>query len=243
MGKLPASGRVIVALDVPTADEARALVDALGDTISFYKIGHELLFSGGLDLARELKAAGKRVFLDMKLLDIGNTMERSVANAAKMGVDFLTIHGHDTKSMKAAVAGRDAAKSSLKLLAVTVLTNLSAEDVAEQGNRMSPEGLVLHRARLAQAAGCDGVIASGHEAAAIRAAARSASPGDASHRRFLIVTPGIRPAGSASGDQTRVMTPELALRAGADHLVIGRPITQAADPRAAAQAILASITI
>ena len=241
MAEHPPSDRLIVALDVPTAAEARALVAALGDSVSFYKVGHELLFSGGLDLARELKARGKRVFLDMKLLDIGNTMERSVANAAKMGVDFLTIHGHDSKSMKAAVAGR--ANSPLKLLAVTVLTNLSAEDVAEQGHSRSPADLVLHRAKLAKAAGCDGVIASGQEAAGIRAAVGRASAGDASHRRFLIVTPGIRPAGGASGDQIRVMTPASAIRAGADHLVIGRPITQAADPRAAAQAILASIDV
>ena len=230
MGEAPASDRLIVALDVPTAAEARALVATLGAAVSFYKIGHELLFSGGLDLARDLKAQGKRVFLDMKLLDIGNTMERSVANAALMGVDFLTIHGHDSKTMRAAVAGRGT--GAMKLLAVTVLTNLSAEDMAEQGNAMVPADLVLHRARLAKAAGCDGVIASGQEAASVRAAVGAA---------FLIVTPGIRPAGGAAGDQTRVMTPEAALRAGADHLVIGRPITEATDQRAAAQAILASL--
>ena len=228
-GVVPAD-RLIVALDVPTAHEARALVALLGETVNFYKVGHELLFAGGLELASELKASGKRVFLDMKLLDIGNTMERSVANAAGMGVDFLTIHGHDTKSIKAAVAGRGT--SALKLLAVTVLTNLTSEDVTEQGNHMTPPELVLYRARLAKAAGCDGVIASGQEAAAIRAAAG---------RGFLIVTPGIRPAGSASGDQSRVMTPEAAIAAGADHIVVGRPITQAADPRAAARAILASL--
>ena len=221
---------LIVALDVPTAEEARKIVARLGDAVSFYKVGHELLFAGGLELARALKGEGKRVFLDMKLLDIGNTMERAVANAASMGVDFLTVHGHDTKSIRAAVAGRGT--SPLKILAVTVLTNLSAEDVAEQGNRMTPAELVLHRAMLTHAAGCDGVIASGQEAAAIRA---KVGPG------FLIVTPGIRPAGDAVGDQTRVMTPDAAIRAGADHIVVGRPITQAADPEAAALGILSSL--
>lgn len=215
--------RLIVALDVPTASDARSLVTRLGEAVTFYKIGHELLFAGGLELARELKSEGKRVFLDMKLLDIANTMERSVANAALMGVDFLTIHGHDSKSIAAAVAGRGT--SPLKLLAVTVLTNLSAADVAEQGNRLTPADLVLHRARLAQAAGCDGVIASGQEAASIRAVVGP---------DFLIVTPGIRLAGAASDDQTRIMTPIDAVRAGADHIVVGRPITQAADPRAVA---------
>ena len=222
--------RLIVALDVPSANDARALVEHLGNAVTFYKIGHELLFDGGLDLARELKRQGKRVFLDMKLLDIGNTMERGVANAAKLGVDFLTIHGHDTKSIRAAVKGRG--DSALKLLAVTVLTNLDAADLAEQGIAMPPADLVLQRACLAYSAGCDGVIASGEEAAQLHAYLG---------RPFLIVTPGIRPAGSISGDQSRVVTPEAAILAGADHIVVGRPITQAADPRAAALAILASL--
>lgn len=215
--------RLIVALDLPTAHEARALVEKLGETVTFYKIGHELLFSGGLELARELKSQGKRVFLDMKLLDIGNTMERSVANVAGLGVDFLTIHGHDSKTMRSAVAGRGT--SDIKLLAVTVLTNLSADDLAEQGNRLEPGELVLHRAKLAMAAGCDGAIASGQEAASIRAAVGP---------DFLIVTPGIRLPGSAHDDQTRTMTPADAVRAGADHIVVGRPVTQAADPRGVA---------
>ena len=232
MADSAARDRLIVALDVPAAAEARALVEKLGDSVMFYKIGHELLFDGGFDLARDLKARGKRIFLDTKLLDIGNTMERSVANAAKMGVDFLTIHGVDSKSIRAAVAGRG--DSALKLLAVTVLTSLTAEDVAEQGITMTPADLVLHRARLAAASGCDGVIASGEEAARIRAAV---PPG------FLIVTPGIRPAGSSAGDQTRVVTPLAAIRSGADHIVVGRPITAAPDPRAAADAILQSLAI
>jgi orotidine-5'-phosphate decarboxylase len=215
--------QLIVALDVPSAQEARALVTTLGDAVTFYKVGHELLFSGGLELARALKDEGKRVFLDMKLLDIGNTMERSVANAAMMGVDFLTIHGHDSKTIAAAVAGRGT--SNLKLLAVTVLTNLTADDVAEQGHSRSPADLVLHRARLTNAARCDGVIASGQEAASIR---HACGPD------FLIVTPGIRLPDDAAGDQSRIMTPTAALVAGADHIVVGRPITNAPDPRAAA---------
>ncbi len=215
--------RLIVALDVATAIEARALVTALGDAVTFYKVGHELLFSGGLDLARALKGEGKRVFLDMKLLDIGNTMERSVANAATLGIDFLTIHGHDSKTIAAAVAGRGA--TNLKLLAVTVLTNLTAADVAEQGHTRSPAELVLHRAALTKGAHCDGVIASGQEAASIRRACG---------REFLIVTPGIRLPDDSAGDQSRVMTPNAAIQSGANHIVVGRPITAAPDPRAAA---------
>ena len=219
--------RLIVALDTPSIEEAQRLVAGLDEAISFYKVGLELLFAGGLDFAQHLKSQGKRVFLDMKLLDIGNTVERAVANAADFGVDFLTIHGHDLKTLRAAVAGRGA--SPLKLLAVTVLTNLSAEDLQQQGSTMSPGDLVLHRARLAHEAGCDGVIASGQEASRIR---------DAIGPGFLIVTPGIRLEGSAMDDQERVMTPERAIRAGADHIVVGRPITQADDPRATALAFM-----
>jgi orotidine-5'-phosphate decarboxylase len=226
-----AKDKLIVALDLPSYDEARALVDRLGDTISFYKIGLELLFSDGLSLARELKRDGKRVFLDLKFLDIGNTMERAVASAANLGVDFITIHGHDTKSLKAAVRGR--ANSNLKLLAVTVLTSLDQSDLDEQGIAATPGELVLSRARLAQNAGIDGVIASGQEAAAVRA---KAGPG------FLIVTPGIRVPGGERGDQARITTPEEALRDGADHLVVGRPINAAKDPKAAAEAFLSRIS-
>lgn len=218
------SDRLIVALDVPKADDARRLVEVIGDTVTFYKIGLELVFSGGLDLAAELKHAGKRVFLDVKLLDIGNTVERAVATASTLGADFLTIHGHDTKTLSAAVRGRG--NATTKLLAVTVLTSLDEHDLQEQGASLSPAELVKRRAKLAQNAGFDGVVASGQEAAAIRSAA---PPG------FVIVTPGIRlPEGSA-GDQSRVMTPGNAISAGADHIVVGRPITQAADPAAAAR--------
>lgn len=222
--------RLIVALDAPSAAEARALVRRIEPAVSFYKIGHELLFGGGLELARELKAEGKRVFLDMKLLDISNTVEKATANVARLGVDLLTVHGHDRKTLKAAVAGRGS--SALKLLSVTVMTHLDAADLREQGISETPADLVVRRARMAEDAGFSGVIASGEEAARIRAA---------TGKGFLIVTPGIRPAGDAKGDQTRVMTASAALTAGADHLVIGRPITGAADPLAAARAIQAEI--
>jgi orotidine-5'-phosphate decarboxylase len=222
--------KLIVALDLPSYDEARALVDRLGDTVSFYKIGLELLFSDGLALAQELKNEGKRVFLDLKFLDIGNTVEHAVAAAAKLGVDFITVHGHDTKTLKAAVHGRDG--SNLKLLAVTVLTSLDQSDLDEQGIAATPSGLVIGRARMAENAGFDGVIASGQEAAAVRA---ETGP------KFLIVTPGIRLPGADVGDQTRVTTPEEALRFGANHIVVGRPINATKDPKAAAEAFLAHI--
>ena len=225
-----AKDKLIVALDLSSYDDARALVNRLGDTVTFYKIGLELLFSDGLSLARELKQEGKRVFLDLKFLDIGNTVERAVASAAGLGVDFLTVHGHDTKTLKAAIRGR--AGSDLKLLAVMVLTSLDQSDLDEQGLATTPGALVLSRARLAQNAGVDGVIASGQEAAAVRA---TAGP------EFLIVTPGIRLPGGDTGDQARITTPEEALRDGANHLVVGRPINAAKDPKAAAEAFLARI--
>lgn len=223
--------KLIVALDLSSYDQARALVDHLGDTVSFYKIGLELLFAGGLDLAQELKRDGKRVFLDLKFLDIGNTVERAVASAAGLGVDFVTVHGHDTKTLKAAVKGRGS--SGLKLLAVTVLTSLDQTDLEEQGiTDATPAGLVVGRARMAEVAGFDGVIASGQEAAAVRA---ETGPD------FLIVTPGIRLPGAEAGDQTRVTTPEEAIGFGANHIVVGRPINAAKDPKAAAEAFLEHI--
>lgn len=223
MTHTPIKDRLIVALDMPSAEEAQRLVARLDDAVSFYKVGLELLFAGGLDLAQSLKAHGKRVFLDLKLLDIGNTIEKAVGNARELGVDFLTVHGHDLKTLRAAVVGRG--KSDLKLLAVTVMTNLTADDLKQQGTRFTPGELVLHRARLAHEAGFDGVIASGQEAAAIRAATSPA---------FLIVTPGIRLPGATTDDQERVMTPENAIGSGANHIVVGRPITQADDPVQAA---------
>jgi len=222
--------KLFVALDFAEASAARTLVTRLGDTITHYKIGLELIFGGGLDLAAELKSQGKHIFLDMKMLDIGNTVEKATANIAARGLDFLTVHGHDRKTLDSAVKGRGASK--LKLLAVTVLTNLDMDDLAQQGIADSPRALVLRRARMASEAGFDGCIASGEEAAAICAVIP---------KKFLIVTPGIRPAGSAAGDQARVTTPAKAIGDGASHLVVGRPITAAADPKAAAEAILAEI--
>ena len=223
--------KLIVALDVPSYDDARDLVNLLGPTVSFYKIGLELLFSEGLAIARELKSEGKRVFLDLKFLDIGNTVERAVSSASHMGVDFLTIHGHDTKTLKAAAKGRGDAP--LKIFAVTVLTSLDDDDLKEQGIASSPRDLVSKRAQMAHQAGLDGVIASGQEAAAIRSSTSNS---------FLIVTPGIRLPGSDSGDQSRITTPHDAISAGANYLVVGRPITAAADPKAAAQSFLDQIS-
>lgn len=225
-----ARNKLIVALDVPTVAEAEALVDTLGDSVTVFKIGLELVMAGGLDLARRLVDRNSQVFLDMKLLDIGHTVERAVANAAELGVTYLTVHGHDSKTLEAAVAGR--ADSAMKLLAVTVLTNLTTDDLEVQGSRMGTAELVAHRARLAQACGADGVIASGQEAATVRA---TAAPD------FLIVTPGIRLSGGALDDQQRVMTPDSAVAAGADLIVVGRPITQADDPAEAARTFVAHI--
>ena len=232
MAYTTARDRLIVALDMPTLEAARTLVHSLDETVSFYKVGLELLFVGGLPFAQELRHMRKRVFLDMKLLDIGNTVEKATANVARTGVDYLTVHGHDRKTLDAAVRGRGNTK--LKLLAVTVLTNLDQNDLREQGvASLAPADLVVHRAKLAKAAGFDGVIASGQEAALVRAAVGP---------DFLIVTPGIRAAGAETGDQARAVTPLIAMRAGATHLVVGRPITGAADPKAAAAAITNEIS-
>jgi orotidine-5'-phosphate decarboxylase len=220
--------RMFVALDVPDVARARALVERIGERATCYKVGLELLFGGGLEFAHGLKAAGRTVFLDMKLLDIANTVEKAAANIAGLGLDYLTVHGHDRKTLDAAVKGRG--QSRLKLLAVTVLTSLDRADLVEQGiTGQGPADLVVHRARLAEAAGFDGVIASGQEAELVRAAVR---PG------FLIVTPGIRLPGGEAGDQARVMTPEKAIAAGATHIVVGRPITAAENPAAAAEAFV-----
>jgi orotidine-5'-phosphate decarboxylase len=221
-----ARDRLIVALDVPSVDEARALIDRLDGSVGVYKIGLELLFSGGLTLAAELASRGENVFIDAKLLDIEATVERATAAVARTGATFLTVHAMDRKTLDAAVRGRG--ESSLQLLGVTVLTNLAPADLVQQGIDHPPAELVVHRALMAREAGFDGVVASGHEARAIRAAAGSG---------FIIVTPGIRPEGSARDDQARVVTPAMAIAAGADYLVIGRPITAAEDPCAAACAI------
>lgn len=227
---LKASDRLIVALDVPTPDDARELIEKIGNHAGVFKIGLELLYNGGMELARDLAKQGRKVFIDAKLLDIPHTVERATANIADAGATFLTVHGHDIKTMEAAMRGRGF--HDLKLLAVTVLTSLDKADLEQQGSAMAPDELVLHRAHLRHDAGFDGIIASGHEAAAVRAAIKD---------DFLIITPGIRPAGSAVGDQARVMTPEKAIKAGADYLVVGRPIIQAADPGKAAALIVDEI--
>lgn len=227
---LRAADRLIVALDVPSPDDARALIDKIGGHAGVFKIGLELLYNGGMELARELAKQGRKVFIDAKLLDIPHTVERATANIADAGATFLTVHGHDIKTMEAAMRGRGF--HDLKLLAVTVLTSLDKADLEQQGSAMAPDELVLHRAKLRRDAGFDGIIASGQEAAAVR----KAIPED-----FLIITPGIRPAGADAGDQARVMTPAKAIAAGADYLVVGRPITQSKDPGAAAAAIVEEI--
>jgi len=223
--------RLIVALDVPNVEEAKALIEALGDSVGVYKIGHELLFSGGFELARKLAHRGRSVFVDAKLLDIEATVERATAAIARSGAAFLTVHALDAKTLDAAVRGR--AGTKLKLLGVTVLTNLARDDLKEQGVDRSPQELAVYRAMLAQEAGFDGVVASGQEVAALH---QALGPG------VLIVTPGIRPKGAERHDQARTITPVEAIAAGADYLVVGRPITRAPDPRAAAEAIVGEIT-
>ena len=227
--------RIICALDVPTVAEAAALVARVQDAVGFYKIGLQLFAAGGMDLARDLKAEGRKVFLDWKLHDIGATVEKAAANLADAGCDLLTVHA---RPQVMAAAARGVAGSGLKVLGVTVLTSLTAEDLAADDHSRSPADLVELRVRQALEAGIDGVVSSPHEAARVREIAVAASRPD-----FLIVTPGVRPAGSALDDQARAATPEAALQAGATHLVIGRPITAATDPRAAALAVAKSIAL
>ena len=218
-----ADPRLIVPLDVPTVAEARALVEQLGESVSFYKVGLELFATGGgMTLAQELKAQGKQVFLDWKLHDIGTTVQRSAAVLAETGCDFLTVHA-EPQVLKAAVQGRG--RSNLKILGVTVLTSLTDADLVEMGFQESARQLVERRIHHAIAAGADGVIASPHEAELAR---------KLGGKDFLVVTPGVRPDWSAKNDQARAATPADALRAGASHIVCGRPITAANDPHAAA---------
>ncbi|MEI6800340.1 MAG: orotidine-5'-phosphate decarboxylase [Pseudomonadota bacterium] len=224
--------RLIVALDLPNLIQAMALVDRLGDSVSFYKIGLGMLTGGGLALANELKQErGKRVFLDMKLFDIGATIEAAVRGLAQYDLDFLTVHG-DPQVVAAAAEGKTG--SDMKILAVTVLTSLDRADL--DANLIKPGDIAqitLDRAARAFDAGADGVIASPQEAALIRALPQA--------RGKLIVTPGVRPAGAAQGDQKRIATPAQAIADGADHIVVGRPIWQAADPAGAARAIVVSL--
>lgn len=224
-----ARDRLIVGLDLPTIADAEKIVSTLGNDVSFYKIGYQLVFAGGLEFARDLAKSGKKVFLDMKLLDIDNTVAKGVENIAKMGMSMLTLHAYP-KAMKAAV---EAAKGSdLCLLGVTVLTSMDEQDVIDAGYEYDPHTLVLRRAEQARAAGMGGIVCSAEESAAVR---KIIGPD------MALVTPGIRPAGADKGDQKRVMTPSEALRAGSSHLVVARPIVAAAEPLAAARAILAEM--
>ena len=224
-----ARARLIVALDVPDTGEALALVARLSHEVVFYKVGLELACAGGFELARHLKSLGKSVFFDLKLHDIPNTVERATANIARLGVDILTVHGYP-QTMAAAARGRGS--GALKVIAVSVLTSMSEEDARAAGYNAPIGDMVARRAAQAIAAGLDGLVCSPVEAGAVRGIVG----GDR-----LIVTPGIRPAGSAGGDQTRIAAPGVAIRAGASHLVVGRPITQADDPAAAARAIIGEI--
>jgi len=221
--------RVIVPLDLPSVAAAEAMVARLGDSVTFYKIGYQLAYAGGLPLVGKLVDQGKKVFLDLKLHDIGNTVARGVESVARLGATFLTVHAYP-QTMKAAVEGRS--RSGLKLLAVTVLTSYDDGDLHAAGYRLNVSDLVEARAQQAQVLGLDGIVCSPEEAAALRKVV--------GHQMHL-VTPGIRPAGSEVGDQKRIMTPARAIAAGADYLVVGRPITGAADPKAAAEAIHAEI--
>lgn len=223
-------GRLIVALDVEDVGAARGLVARLGDSVTFYKVGLELAYApDGLDFARDLAKSGKSLFIDLKLHDIPNTVERATRQIAKLGATFLTVHGYP-QTMAAARAG--AAGSGLKLLAVTVMTSYDDSDLAAAGSSLGVADLVARRAGQAREAGIDGLILSPHEVAATRALVGPA---------MVLVTPGVRPAGAAIGDQKRVMTPAEAIAAGADHIVVGRPVTQADDPRKVADAIQADI--
>jgi orotidine-5'-phosphate decarboxylase len=221
--------RLIVALDLSAAEAAEAMVARLGDSVTFYKIGYQLAYAGGLPLVRKLADNGKKVFIDLKLHDIGNTVARGVESIAKLGATFLTVHAYP-QTMKAAAEAR--AGTDLKILAVSVLTSYDDGDLDAAGYRFGVSDLVEARAQQAQALGIDGLVCSPEEAGAVRKVVG---------HQMKLVTPGIRPAGSASGDQKRIMTPARAIAAGADYLVVGRPVLEAADPKAVADAIQAEI--
>jgi orotidine-5'-phosphate decarboxylase len=222
--------RLIIGLDVGSVDEARSIVQRIGDAGTFYKIGYQLAYAGGFDFARELIGQGKKVFLDLKLHDIGNTVEEGVRSIARMGMTFLTVHAYP-QTMRAAMAGK--AGSDLKILAVTVLTSYDDNDLVEAGYAPVPAAeLVARRAEQARDTGIDGIVCAATEAQRVRGIVG---------RNRLIVTPGIRPAGAEAGDQKRIVTPAEGIRLGANHLVVARPIVKAADPRAAAEAIVRDI--
>ena len=222
--------RLIVALDLPGVAEAEAMIARLGDSVTFYKIGYQLGLCRRIAAGRSNSAkSGKKVFIDLKLHDIGNTVARGVESVAKLGATFLTVHAYP-QTMKAAVEAR--AGSGLKILAVTVLTSYDDGDLHAAGYRLGVSDLVEARAQQAQVLGVDGLVCSPEEAASLRKIVG---------HQMNLVTPGIRPAGAATGDQKRIMTPARAIAAGADYLVVGRPVTEAADPKAAAEAIQAEI--
>lgn len=229
MPSIKARDRLIFALDVPSSDEAERLLDRVGEHVTFVKVGLELYTAAGPDMVERLIRRGKRVFLDLKFLDIEETVRRATARVAAMGVEFLTIHAN-RKALAAAVQGRGA--SALKLLAVTVLTNFDGQDLRDIGIQRTVPDLVTARALLASEVGCDGVVASGEEPGILRP---KLGP------RFLIVTPGVRPAGKGVDDHARATTPTQTIMAGADYLVVGRPIRDAADPAVAAAAIVAEM--
>jgi len=220
--------RLIVALDVSSVDAAQAMVARLGDAVTFYKIGYQLGFAGGLDYARKLRQSGKHIFVDMKLHDIGNTVAAGVKSVAGLGANFLTVHAYP-QVMQAAVAARE---HNLRILAVSVLTSLNDADLKEAGYAATVAELAARRAVQARDVGVDGLVCSPEEVANLRRIVGA---------EMTLVTPGIRPAGSGAGDQKRVATPAAAITAGADYLVVGRPIIAAADPKAAAEAIVAEI--
>jgi orotidine-5'-phosphate decarboxylase len=221
--------RLIVALDLPGKAPAEAMIARLGDSVRFYKIGYQLAYAGGLSLVRPLVDVGKKVFVDLKLHDIGNTVARGVESLSALGATFLTVHAYP-QTMKAAVEARGG--SDLKILAVTVLTSYDDGDLHAAGYRLGVSDLVEARAQQAQVLGIDGLVCSPEEAASLHKIVG---------HQMVLVTPGVRPAGSATGDQKRLMTPGRAISAGADYLVVGRPVMEAADPRAAADAIQAEI--
>ena len=220
--------RLIVALDLSSVEAAEALVARLGDAVSFYKIGYQLAYAGGLLYAQTLAGAGKQVFLDLKLHDIGNTVTQGVKSVARLGATFLTVHAYP-QTMRAAVEARE---GGLRILGVTVLTSYDDSDLKAAGYAASVKALVARRAEQARELGVDGLVCSPEEAANVRAIVGGG---------LALVTPGIRPAGAEAGDQKRIMTPAAAIAAGADYLVVGRPIVAASDPRAAAEAIVAEI--
>jgi orotidine-5'-phosphate decarboxylase len=220
--------RLIVALDVSSVEAAQAMVARLGDAVSFYKIGYQLAFAGGLAYAKELTGAGKRVFLDLKLHDIGNTVAQGVKSVARLGASFVTVHAYP-QTMAAAVQARE---GDLRILAVTVLTSYDDRDLKAAGYDASVQSVVAGRAEQARIVGVDGLVCSPEEVAKVRSIVGA---------KLALVTPGIRPVGAEAGDQKRIATPAAAIAAGADYLVVGRPIIAAPDPKAAAQAIVAEI--